>query len=293
MSDDRPEATPPDLEDEALDRQLAELGQLGDDTPADPARLDEIAAEKLRRGTLSDDERAKLLQTLADDASARAAWIEGAGEGLPLDDAQVDRIADAVLARRRDEGLTQRRSRLRASRVAPWLALAAAVIAVAVVLPRLWTRPGPMPPPYGIELSGQLKEVRGDEVPEGVPAYNADSTIEIVLRPPEGVPVTVGPQVIPIAVDPEGHPTVIEDPEAFELSQRQGIIRIRGPARNVAGTQTGTWRLVCVLSSRERPPALGPLERRAARSVADGVEDGSYEWPGGLRAVVTTFAYVP
>ena len=293
MSDDRPGVTPPDPEDEALDRQLAELGQLGDDTPADPSRLDQLAAEKLRRGTLSDDDRDEFIEALASDAAARAAWAEDAGDRLPLDDAQVDRIADAVLARRRDEGLTQGRSRFRASRIAPWLALAAAVVAIAAVLPRIWTRPGPLPPPYGIELSGQLKEARGDEVPEGVPAYDANSTMEIVLRPAEGADVTGGLQVIPIAVDPEGHSTVIEDREAFQLQQRQGVIRIRGPARNVAGTQTGTWRLVCVLSSRERPPALGPLERRAAQSVADGVADGSYEWPGGLRAVVTTFAYVP
>lgn len=293
MSDDRPEATPPDVDDETLDRRLAELGLLGDDALAAPSLLDELSAEKLRRGTLSDEEREELLRTLAADPSARAAWVEGSEERLPLDDAQVDRIADAVLARRREEGLPLGRSRFRVSRVAPWLALAAAVIAIAAVLPRIWTRPGPLPPPYGIELAGQLKDARGDEVPEGVPAYNADSTLEIVLRPTGGVPTPAGLQVIPIAVGPEGHPMVIEDPEAFELRQREGVIRIRGPARNVAGTQTGTWRLVCVLSSRERPPALGPLERRAAREVADGIDDGTYEWSGGLRAVVATFVYVP
>ncbi len=292
MPDDRPEATP-DLDDEALDLRLAELGLLGDDSPADPSLLDQLAAEKLGRGKLSDEGREALIDQLAAEPAARVAWIEEADERLPLDDAQVDRIHGAVLAQRRAEGLGRGRSRPTFSRIVPWLALAAAIAAGAALLPRLWVREGPLPPPYTAELAGQLKDVRGDEVPDGVPAYDANSTIEIILRPPADVPATPGLQVIAIAVDPDGRPFVVEDAEAFQLQQREGVIRIRGPARNIAGDQTGTWRLVCVLSGHERPPALGPLERRAANVTAAGVEDGSHEWPGGLRAVVTTFAYVP
>ncbi len=290
MADERPSTTP-GVDD--LDRQLADLGSATEDATPDPSLLDEIALQRLRRGKLGDEERGALLSRLVDEPAARAAWVERASEQLPLDDAQVDRVAAAVVGQRREAGLPLGRRRPRIALVAPWLALAAAVVAVALILPRVWVRPGPLPAPYQLELSGQLKEVRGDEVPPGVPTYSADSTLTITLRPPAGTPALASLQVIPIAVDPAGLPLVLEDAEAFTLQEREGVIVITGLARAVAGDQAGTWRLICVLSSRERAPALGPLERRAAEVVAAGVEDGSHEWPGGLRAVVGTFVYLP
>ena len=290
MADERPPTTP-GVDD--LDRQLADVGSATEDAAPDPSLLDEIALQRLRRGKLGDEERETLLSGLIDEPAARAAWVERAGEQLPLDDAQVDRAAAAVLEQRRAAGLPLGRRRPRIAQVAPWLALVAAVVTVALVLPRVWVRPGPLPAPYQLELSGQLKEARGDEVPPGVPAYSADSILTITLRPPPGTLALANLQVIPIAIDPEGHPLVIEDAEAFTLQEREGVIVITGLARAVAGDRAGTWRLICVLSSRERPPALGPLERRAAGVVAAGVEDGPHEWPGGLRAVVGTFVYLP
>jgi len=287
VADDRPPTTPED-------RRLAELGAASADDTPDPSRLDELALERLRRGKLDAAAREELLASLADDPAARAAWAERASDQLPLDDAQVDRIAAAVTEQRRAEGLPLGRPRrLRVARVAPWIALVAAGIAVVLVLPRIQVKPGPLPPPYELELSGQLAEFRGDEVPLGVPAYSADSILQIALRPPAGAPALANLQVIPIAVGPDGHPLVIEDAEAFTLQEREGVIVIRGPARSVAGDQAGSWRLFFVLSSRERAPALGPLERKAAQLAAAGVEDGAHEWPGGLRVVVGTFQYLP
>ncbi len=232
-------ADPPDPD--GIDRVLAGLPTRA--PPPDEPHGDDGELVALRAGTLSPDAAARLEAHLARCAECRAVLRALA---RPVPDAMLTRAEGAVLRRRRWPYA-----------VVGGLLAAAAAAAIVLVGPDVADRP--LPPEYGLTVSGGLRESRSDR-PASL-RFLPDSRVRIDLAP--AAELRGEAPSVAVFVSVPGGPL-----QAVEASVQRGgggALRVEGVARDLFGETPGPRTLHVALASE--PAALRDLSGRAPEAA--------------------------
>ena len=201
------------------------------------------AWEGLSEGTLSKEEEA-LLRALAEESEGDALKLEAY---TPLGDAFVERTVDKLAEQIKSEGQKRWRSRLRSTTfVASGFAAAAAALLV------LWPRYHDYPA-YSMNVSGAVKEQRGDAQVVGAMHLIPESELEVTLTPDAKVSEKLALTV------------ALVGPGGCYLAQRQaeraesGAFRLAGPMRELFDAPPGSYTLVAAVADE-------PLTAEALRT---------------------------
>jgi hypothetical protein len=245
--------------------------------------------EALARGELSPADAAALRAEAGRDAESQAAL-----DALtPLDDSELDRLADGVedvMVSSRGESGPSPSARAPAadarapvvpiSHVAPpppvsrtgWAAGVLATIALAAGLAFVFRAQPPGLPAYELALAGGDQELRAPSPAgaAGLPRVHAGSTLDLVARPEHAV---AGPVEARAFVAREGRLTPIAAP----LSQStDGAFRLRGTREALFAGASGTIEIVIVVAPSGALPSstatLRELEGGAAQVLRRSVE---------------------
>lgn len=187
----------------------------------------------------------------AKDASALPS--EEAVEALrPLDDAEMDGIADMLLAAEKpaveaDEGGAKVVSIFSARR---WAAPAGALLAVAAAALLFLSTPNDaMLPRYALDVRSGEKVVRGDDHTQTeITAYSDGATFDFVLVPDERVTEDVALAAVVIGDGGEK----IWDAPFTRLDG--GTLRVRGVVGEQLDLAPGDWRVVFFVGPKDRLP---------------------------------------
>jgi hypothetical protein len=162
-------------------------------------------------------------------------------------------------------------------RALPWIALGLLVLVALLVGPQLLLRgAGPAPGEYDVVFpsAGQYEA--------GVPVYEQGQTFAAFLSPAEAAGAAAVPELAVAAVDPLGHPVVLSD--RLRARSAGGTFDVEGDVTALFGEQTGTWRVLFVLSPSGSEPADRLVTRHAWEIKAR--PDGSVDWPGNRRVII-------
>jgi hypothetical protein len=252
-------ADPPDPD--GLDRVLSRLPETA---PApDELHCDDGELLALRRGTLAPEA-----------AAGVDAHLARCGECRAVLRALAQPVPEAMLTRA--EGAVARRRRWPYAVVGGLLAAAAAA-AIVMLQPGVGDRP--IPPEYGLTVSGGLRESRGD-APASL-RFLPDSRVRVDLAPVAEMRGEA-PSAAVFVSGPDGTLTAVP---ATVQRGAGGAIRVEGVARDLFGEPPGPRTLHVALASD--PAALQGL---AGRTAAQAHEAPGVRW---LEAKVEYLRDVP
>lgn len=295
MSDDPSTRQPRDWTDEEIDLLLAAVGHREPLAESPSETPEELSWQRLRGEAFPDEDRRALLEQLAANPTARAAWFNRAEERPDADPAVVERIADHIQAIQLAEGVPALAARRRAIR-----RVALAVAAVLVIGTGLFltigdrVSPGGPAPAYAVDLEGAIKEFRDPLVEPheaGPPAFAPASTVVLLLSPAAPVEDEDAWDLRIAGSAPDG--TVALWTEPVQIERRNGTFKVTARAEDLFGEQGGAWQLVCFVEPAGRPAADRVLRAQVAQVLEASGDAGGVQLPRGVRAYVIPLEYRP
>ncbi len=207
--------------------------------------------EQLADGTISAADRAAL-EALATRSPAHA---EAMAAFAPLSSSFKAELTSRVLVgggANGHNGATVVSMVGRRSRALRWLSICAPLVAAAAAVAILWSPSARLPPlpSYALQLSAGAQDLRGAAAPERISVFYPDTTFELIARPeaPATGPVAAAGVLVGNGVRVRWTPTLDRSDE--------GVLRVRGPAREVLPVGPGEWTVMLAVGRAEEVERL-------------------------------------